>query len=103
MSKWYKVTTKCDVYTDYYVYASDAHDASGKMFDQEAMLEDEEYGYENEEVVRCTDLNDNEQVDPVLVSVAEGIANVCAELGSPLSQEEINTLLTNKSGGMYDE
>ena len=40
---------------------------------------------------------------PQLVSVQDGIANVCAELGSPLSQEEIDTLLTEKTGGMYDE
>ena len=44
--------------------------------------------------------SDNE---PQLVSVQTGIANVCAELGSPLSQEEIDTLLTEKTGGMYDE
>lgn len=50
MSKWYKVTTKCEVYTDYYVYALNDQDASEKMFDQEAMLEDEEYGYNHEEV-----------------------------------------------------
>ena len=110
MSRWYKVTTKCDVYTDYYVYALNDQDAREKMFNQEAMLEDEEYGYENEEVVDCMDLTDNEleaayhnAQKPQLVSVQDGIANVCAELGSPLSQEEIDTLLTNKNGGMYNE
>ena len=71
-----------------------------------------EFEADSEEQARALALQDIEvemaalqvyEQKPQLVSVNEGIANVCAELGSPLSQEEINTLLTNKSGGMYNE
>jgi len=50
MSKWYKVTTVCQVLTDYYVWADSDEAAREKMWEQEAMLEGEEYGFINEEV-----------------------------------------------------
>jgi len=50
MSKWYKVTTVCEVYTDYVVWADSDYDARIKMYDQEHTYEGDEYGYKNEEV-----------------------------------------------------
>jgi|TARA_R110001592_G_scaffold167695_1_gene403279 hypothetical protein len=50
MSKWYKVTTVCQVLTDYYVWADSDIKARQRMWEQEAMLEDDEYGFINEQV-----------------------------------------------------
>lgn len=41
--------------------------------------------------------------DQTYAGVSEGIAKVCAELGAPLSQAEVDTLLTDKIGGMYND
>mgnify|MGYP003125451759 CR=1 FL=1 len=48
----------------------------------------------SEKLTACHNLPDN---------VIEGINDVCSELGASLSQEEIDCLLTEKSGGMYNE
>jgi hypothetical protein len=48
----------------------------------------------SEKLMACHNLPDN---------VIEGINDVCQELGASLSQEEIDCLLTEKSGGMYNE
>ena len=36
-------------------------------------------------------------------NVIDSINDVCSELGASLTQEEIDSLLTKKRGGMYDE
>ena len=50
MSKWYKVTTVCQVLTNYIVWADSDEEARDKMYEQEHTHETDEYGFINETV-----------------------------------------------------
>jgi len=55
-------------------------------------------------VIRLRELSNKALAsESVPINVIQHINGVCSELGASLSQEEIDCLLTEKNGGMYDD
>ena len=55
-------------------------------------------------IIRLREFSDKALVsESVPINVIQHVNDVCSELGASLSQEEIDCLLTEKGGGMYNE
>ena len=55
-------------------------------------------------IIRLREFSDQALVsESIPKNVLLGIDDVCSELGASLTQEEIDSLLTKKSGGMFND
>lgn len=62
MSKWYVITTTCEVLTDYIVWADSEEEARDKMYEQEHTHETDRYGFINKTIHNVKEVSDEQEI-----------------------------------------